>query len=63
MSKGQVNLIRQLKKLLGNAHADINNINLQKNTNIFKKTRRLSNKTEILFSEYVDYIKEAYKDY
>lgn len=62
MSKGQVNLIRQLKKLLGNAHADINNINLQKNTNIFKKTRRLSNKTEILFSEYVDYIKEAYKD-
>lgn len=62
MTKGQVNLARQLKKLLGNAHADINNINLQKNTNILKKTRRLSNKTEILFSEYVDYIKEAYKD-
>lgn len=28
MPKGQVNLTRQLKKLLGNAHADINNINL-----------------------------------
>ena len=39
MSKGQVNLIRQLKKLLGNAHADINNINLQKNRpNILWKT-------------------------
>lgn len=37
MTKGQVNLARQLKKLLGNAHADINNINLQKNTNILKK--------------------------
>lgn len=36
MPKGQVNLTRQLKKLLGNAHADINNINLQKNTNILK---------------------------
>lgn len=31
MPKGQVDLTRQLKKLLGNAHADINNINLQKN--------------------------------
>ena len=37
MTKGQVNLAMQLKKLLGNAHAYINNINLQKNTNILKK--------------------------
>ena len=60
MSKAQVNLIRQLRRLLGNVHADVNNLELQKSFSQLGKFRILNNETETLYSNYVDYIKAAY---
>ena len=60
MSKAQVNLIKQLRKLLGNVHTDVNNLELQKSFSQLGKLRILSKKTETLYSDYVDYIKTAY---
>ena len=60
MSKAQVNLIKQLRKLLGNVHTDVNNLELQKSFSQLGKFRILSKKTETLYSDYVDYIKTAY---
>lgn len=60
MSKARVNLIKQLRKLLGNVHADVNNLELQKSYSQLGKLRILSTETEKLYSNYVDYIKAAY---
>lgn len=60
MSKAQVNLIKQLRKLLGNVHTDVNNLELQKSYSQLGKLRILSKETEKLYSNYVDYIKAAY---
>ncbi len=54
MSKAQVNLIKQLRKLLGNVHTDVNNLELQKSFSQLGKLRILSDETEELIKDFID---------